>query len=294
MARAADSASGADPKAVMPSGRTLAEEIRARTGQIARARSSAMRFSRRTAGTVPIGPENIIPVDVIDVLKHGDFNDDQQYLDQRVSTATGVDPFTRIGHVTDKKMRDFITLYDISDYYYEGQMVYQHKDHTGTAGPRVQPAAQKDDPNYVYTSPAPLSEVPTATSNPSKPRTVGAGFLIDEKATHGKLTIVFRDGTYYNYYDVPLKEWEEFKSLPSKGAYIRSTLDKHSRGPASDVNLDQGIREELYRILRSVQGVAKGRPMDKRQRSAQTKGASPKYANPTPRNSYRLNRARTK
>lgn len=273
----------------MPSGKTLAEEIRARTGRVARALPSNLRFTRRTAGTVPIGPENVINPDVIDVLKHGDFNDDQLYLDQRVSTATGVNPFTRIGRITDNKMRQFITLYDTSDYYYEGQMT--HYKHTGSQ-PRVDPATAVDQAEYAYTSPAPLSEVPTATSNPKKPRTVGAGFIIDQGQTKGKLTIVFRDGTYYNYYEVPLTTWETFKSLPSKGAFIRSTLDGFRRGPASDANIDPMVRQELYKILRTSQQIAKGRPMTKRQQQTKTLASSPKHSNPTPKNSYRLQRAR--
>ena len=290
-------------RTVMHSGKTLAQEILDRTGRTAKARPSALRFGRAgKAGLQPFGPEDIIKTEVIDTLKHGDFDDDQLYLDQRVNTATGVDPFTRIGRITKGKMRDFITLYDISDYYYEygkGQPrpTYQH---TGSS-PRVEAATSKDDPNYVETSPAPLSEVPTATSayspgasKPGQPRTVGAGFIIDEGADKGKLTVVFRDGTYYNYYDVPYTTWETFKSLPSKGPFIKSVLDGFQRGPATDVNLDPDIPQELYKILKTSQQMAKGKAMTPRQRDTETFAASRNRANPKPKNSYRLNKARGK
>lgn len=293
--------SGGRPTArtVMHSGKTLAQEILDRTGRTAKARPSAFRFGRDgKAGVQPFGPEDIIRTEVIDTLKHGDGDDDQLYLDQRVSTATGVNPFTRIGRITTGKMRDFITLYDISDYYYEGQVT--HYQHTGSQ-PRVEAATSKDDPNYVETSPAPLSEVPTATSayspgasKPGQPRTVGAGFIIDQGADKGKLTVVFRDGTYYNYYDVPYTTWETFKSLPSKGPFIKSVLDGFQRGPATDVNMDPDIRQELYKILKTSQQMAKGKAMTKRQQATETFAASRNRANPTPKNSYRLNKARGK
>lgn len=283
----------------MASGKTLAQEILDRTGRTARALPSALRWTRaNSAGQIPFGPEDLIKTEVIDALKHGDGDDDQLYLDQRVSTATGVNPFTRIGRITTGKMRDFITLYDISDYYYEGQVT--HYQHTGST-PRVEAATSTDDADYEKTSPAPLSEVPTATSayspgasKPGQPRTVGAGFIIDEGADKGKLTIVFRDGTYYNYYDVPYTTWETFKSLPSKGGYIRSVLDGFQRGPATDVNMDPDIRQELYKILKTSQQMAKGKRMTKRQQKTETLAASRNRANPTPKNSYRLNKARGK
>ena len=62
-------------------------------------------------------------------------------------------------------------------------------------------------------SPAPLTVVPTSTSNPQRPRTVAAGYDKDEE----KITVVFRDGTFYNYYEVNPNEWATFKATVSKG-----------------------------------------------------------------------------
>ena len=277
----------------MDSGRTLGEEIRARTGRTARALPSALRFNRAKAGEIPFGPEDIIRTEIIDVLKHGSLDDDQLYLDQKVATGTGVNPFSRIGRIKNpKKMRDFITFYDLSDEYYLGQM--NGKFNSKLGGTYQAPAADKDDINYAYTSPAPLSEVPTSTTNPKRPRTVAAGYVIEENETKGKLTVVFRDGTYYNYYNVTPDEWETFKGRQSKGQYILEALNGKQRGPASDANIDPVIRQELYRISRAVQQVAKGRKMNKRERETQVKGASNSYANPKPVDSYRTKKARNR
>ena len=62
-------------------------------------------------------------------------------------------------------------------------------------------------------APAPLTVVPTSTSNPERPRTVAAGYDAQEQ----KITVVFRDGTFYNYYEVSPTEWTQFKSRVSKG-----------------------------------------------------------------------------
>lgn len=291
MARRA-TGTGLNADTIMDSGRTLAEEIRARTGRTARAPSSTQRFQRvNKAGEVAFGPEDIIRTEVIDKLKHGDLDNDNVYLDQLVRTGTGVDPFTRIGRMKNpqKKMQDFITFYDQADWYYMGQMNYNT-----TAGSNyVAPVTKRDDPNYVYTSPAPLSEVPTATSMPERPRTVAAGFVMEENETKGKMTVVFRDGTYYNYYNVDPKTWEKFKELGSKWEFIKNVLDAHERGPASDVGMEANddVRRELYRIARAVQQVAKGRGMTERQRQTRTKGATGK-GRPTPVDSYRTKKAR--
>jgi hypothetical protein len=68
---------------------------------------------------------------------------------------------------------------------------------------------------------APLTENPTSTSNVNEPRTLGAGY--DSK--NFILTVQFRDGTLYNYYDVPPSIWREFRAAPSKGVYMQADLD---------------------------------------------------------------------
>jgi len=105
------------------------------------------------------------------------------------------------------------------------------------------------------TAPAPISMVPTSTSNPERPRTVGAGY----DSARQVLTVIFRDGTFYNYYEVNTNEWSAFKSTKSKGVYIYSVLDYHPRGPASTNDVSPKVRENLYRIARAVQVQKRGR-----------------------------------
>lgn len=97
--------------------------------------------------------------------------------------------------------------------------------------------------------PAPISLVPTSTINPDRPRTVAAGY--DEKRQ--VLTVVFRDGTFYNYYEVDRNTWQEFKAVQSKGRFIASTLDYQPRGTANMAKSPVFAREQLYRVARTGQ-----------------------------------------
>lgn len=97
--------------------------------------------------------------------------------------------------------------------------------------------------------PAKLTVVPTTSSNPARPRTVAAGY----DRIRETLTVVFRDGTFYNYYGVTPREWQDFKARVSKGRYIYKILDFKQRGPADLANVPSYARNTLYRIARSVQ-----------------------------------------
>lgn len=74
---------------------------------------------------------------------------------------------------------------------------------------------------------APQTEVPSKTTNPKKPRTLSAGY---DRATQ-TLSVVFRDGTSWNYYGVTYQMWTAFKASPSPGRYIRTRLDFKAYGP---------------------------------------------------------------
>ena len=97
--------------------------------------------------------------------------------------------------------------------------------------------------------PALISVMPTSTINHSRPRTVAAGYS-DEREV---LTVVFRDGTMYNYYDVPATVWGRFKRTPSKGRFILQVLDAYPRGAAAIAGGQTMNREQLYRAARSSQ-----------------------------------------
>lgn len=112
------------------------------------------------------------------------------------------------------------------------------------------------EPDMEDESPAEMSVVPTSTINPERPRTVAAGYDSVEK----KITVVFRDGTYYNYYQVDKNEWQAFKARVSKGRYILSYLDSKPRGPADVSSISATAQKAFYRIARASQVHLKGRP----------------------------------
>ena len=105
------------------------------------------------------------------------------------------------------------------------------------------PQYEEDD------SPAPLTVVPTSTTNPERPRTVAAGYDKEEE----KITVVFRDGTFYNYYEVTPAEWQAFKARVSKGRYIYKYLDFKPRGAADVDSISQTARKAFYRFTRAAQ-----------------------------------------
>jgi len=113
----------------------------------------------------------------------------------------------------------------------------------------------KGPQNEEDTSAAPLTVVPTSTTDPSRPRTVAAGYDKDEE----KITVVFRDGTFYNYYEVTPSEWQAFKARVSKGQYIYRYLDFKPRGPADTGSISAVARKAFYRLSRSAQMQYKGK-----------------------------------
>lgn len=106
-----------------------------------------------------------------------------------------------------------------------------------------------DEPRDYSDGPAPLSIIPTSTMNYKRPRTVAAGY---DKARQ-ILTVVFRDGTFYNYHEVKGQTWNGFKAAYSKGRYILANLDSHPHGIADMGSMPSLARETLYRIARTNQ-----------------------------------------
>lgn len=103
-------------------------------------------------------------------------------------------------------------------------------------------------------------DIPTSSTNYARPRTVAAGYDEDNQV----MTVVFRDGTFYNYYQVSPTEWEAFHASYSKG---RPWLNKKNskqpgdglfihkpRGEATDLStMDPRIREALVRVANTHQ-----------------------------------------
>ena len=106
----------------------------------------------------------------------------------------------------------------------------------------------------VDASPSPLTLNPTSTLFPERPRTLAAGYKFNPGSqTVGKLTIMFRDGTLYNYYDVPISLWSTFKAAPSKGRAIVSLgLNGFVRGYAN-ASSSSGSRQVIHKTSRVAQ-----------------------------------------
>ncbi|NBW10072.1 MAG: KTSC domain-containing protein [Caulobacteraceae bacterium] len=75
--------------------------------------------------------------------------------------------------------------------------------------------------------------MPTTSTNPSRPRTIKAGYDFSTKT----LTVVFRDGTWWEYREVPDFMWYDFMQAESKGKYLKeSGLDTWPNAGLADVS----------------------------------------------------------
>jgi len=83
----------------------------------------------------------------------------------------------------------------------------------------------------------------TTSTNPKKPRTLKAGYDFKTQT----LTVVFRDGTWWEYRDVPDYMWYDFQAAVSKGEFLReSGLDAwHDMGPADVDSMPRNRRVQL-------------------------------------------------
>jgi hypothetical protein len=102
-------------------------------------------------------------------------------------------------------------------------------------------------------------DIPTSTTNVRRPRTVAAGYAPDRLGNgQGILTVVFRDGTVWNYYGKDGKgvtpgEWLNFKGSISKGKpWINEKVFGHGE-PANTEFIDPQIRARVYEAAREYQ-----------------------------------------
>ena len=87
---------------------------------------------------------------------------------------------------------------------------------------------RRADPEFEATTPDEFTDgsvwapqrMITSTTKPERPRTRTAGY--DSK--NYILTVQFRDGTLWNYYDVNPHLWDAFRSSDSKHEFIESAL----------------------------------------------------------------------
>lgn len=100
-----------------------------------------------------------------------------------------------------------------------------------------------------------LSVVPTSTTDPTRPRTLAAGYDQHRKT----ITVVFRDGTLWNYYGCSLSMWNDFKRAPSKGVYIRTRLDPMGDyGPADSSDSEQAMATAIRGFAARLQAGGHG------------------------------------
>lgn len=62
---------------------------------------------------------------------------------------------------------------------------------------------------------------PTPSINPPRPRTQAAGYDRETKT----MTVEFREGAVYEYYDVQPNEWRNFRRVKSPGKAINRTFN---------------------------------------------------------------------
>lgn len=117
------------------------------------------------------------------------------------------------------------------------------------------------DPRDYEDQAAPITVKPTSTTNPNKPRTIAAGYRpgTSEDGKAGTLTVIFRDGSYYNYYEVEPYLWQQFKQVKSKGRFIRKYLDQKPRGYASISYISAIAQRSEYFVSRTNQILYKGK-----------------------------------
>lgn len=113
----------------------------------------------------------------------------------------------------------------------------------------------EDEEEPQFGAPAPLTLIPTSTTNPRRPRTLAAGY--DKKLQ--TLTVLFRDNNngagpvLYNYYDVDNLTWANFKRARSKGRFIKAYLDDHDRGYPTEAAISKFGRDFLGSVAREYQ-----------------------------------------
>jgi hypothetical protein len=109
-------------------------------------------------------------------------------------------------------------------------------------------------------SPVALTSIPTSSTNVRRPRTVAAGYDPERKV----MTVMFRDGTLFNYYNVEPGTWKLFDNSYSKGPllnlYNKGQYDPgvllvtpHQYGPADISNVSSDVLSTIYKVARASQ-----------------------------------------
>ena len=95
-------------------------------------------------------------------------------------------------------------------------------------------------------APADLTDIPTSSTNALRPRTVAAGYDADRKV----LTVIFREGKVWNYFDVSEGQWQAFHASISKGiGWINAGV--FGKGQEADLDSD-GLDPRIYESLSNI------------------------------------------
>ena len=159
--------------------------------------------------------------------------DAKRKLNSAVGPAYNFNPSNKSFVVQDPEK-----YYRPQNFYYEDEPLYEEDEETGELRPVTPPNA-----------PADLTDVPTSTTNVKRPRTVAAGY----DANRSVLTVVFRDGTIWNYDNVTPGEWQNFHASISKGRpWINDGL--FGVGQEADMaNIQPEVQAAIYNEARKAQ-----------------------------------------
>jgi hypothetical protein len=82
--------------------------------------------------------------------------------------------------------------------------------------------------------------LPAPTTNPPKPRAKKLAYSREAM----KLVVMFRDGTWWEYNDIPVEIWNNLKSSDSTGKFLKySGLDQHDdMGPFNPSQMAEETR----------------------------------------------------
>lgn len=206
-----------------------------------------------------VGPDPISPRDLLRVItKTADATPRQFRRKGVIGPDTTLIPEAMIVKSRSKAGKE--AEYEIAQYFLNQSDEYYDKTGKGTryanrAEDPQAPDVSWDKTAIDTTQAAPLTVIPTSTINPPRPRSTAAGYDKQRKV----LTVVFRDGTFYNYYDVTPFMWMNFTRAISKGRFIKKNLDGHRRGVASLFGIPQEHRQAIYRAARTAQWRSEGR-----------------------------------
>ena len=154
------------------------------------------------------------------------------------------------------RLKDAMLQEDEGAAFYNAFQFSQYAPKTGLVGDEEDEEKEEVDPE----APAQLTDIPTSSTKSSRPRTVAAGYDQERKV----LTVMFRDGTLWNYYNVEPGTASTFKSSISKGPMINwyrngvyspgeLLMGQHTNGPADTSNVSSAVQADIYRVARTSQ-----------------------------------------